>query len=39
VFYVVFSVFVLAVVVLSVVTIRWAVGRDRVRRGSPPKRR
>jgi len=34
VFVAVFSVFVVAVVVLSVVTVRWAIKRDRVRRGS-----
>jgi hypothetical protein len=32
VFIVVFSIFVLAVVVLSVVTVRWAIHRDRDRR-------
>jgi len=36
VFIAVFSVFVLAVVVLSVLTVRWAIGRDRARRARTP---
>jgi hypothetical protein len=37
VFVAVFSVFVLAIVVLCVLTIRWAIGRDRVRRSQSQK--
>ncbi|HUX03925.1 MAG TPA: hypothetical protein VMV53_03330 [Acidimicrobiales bacterium] len=33
-FIVVFTFFVLAVVVLSVLTLRWAIGRDHLRRSS-----
>jgi hypothetical protein len=36
VFVAVFSVFVAALVVLSVVTVRWALRRDRVGRATPP---
>jgi hypothetical protein len=32
VFIAVFSIFIVAVVVLSVVTLRWAIGRDRSKR-------